>query len=475
MLKAKKTYSIRDLSDFLHVAPQTVRNKLRESGLIGECIPRKKILLSVDVVMAFLAENYPGAYNIFRDEENLPGALEGDIMIYPIPQSIGKIAKVTQASGKTYYYIRQLPLYYDADGKLVYYTGKGFSSKKKAEQARKAIIKKRNAGLLKFEVLQGEAAIQEKTFPISVNRKKNKPAPKEETYYEFCKAFILQRDIAEKTRRDYLSIVEGRIKKSFAQTPVSKLTKGALQAFVDQYTTNLPKLNVILRMTLERLFALERIPQNFYQQLIRSQKKPPRKKKCALTVKQMEQFLAYFKGHRIEHAMYLIFYTGLREGELLALWWKDIELLNSERGIVHVHASWGLTEIGYERKATKTGLTRDVPFRSAYLVSLLKKAKEESKSKWVVENSRGTGPIDSQNFSKRYFKQVSQALGFNPPITSHYARHTYISYLINKNVSPTTTAKLAGHTTTEMVIRVYAHPIEDKEKEMEAVSNLYSD
>ena len=386
MLKPKKTYSVRDLADFLHVAPQTVRNKLRESGLVGECVPRKKILLSVDVVMTFLAENYPSAYNTFRDEENLPSTLEGAIMIYPIPQSIGKIAKVTQASGNTYYYIRQLPLYYDADGNLVYYTGKGFSSKTKAVQARKAIIKKRNAGLLKFEVLQEGSVMQEETVPVSASRKTNKSEPKEETYYEFCKAFIMQRDIAEKTRRDYLSIVEGRIKKSFSQTPVSQLTKGALQVFVDQYTTNLPKLNVILRMTLERLFALERIPQNFYLQLIRSHKKTPRKKKCALTVKQMEQFLAYFKGHRIEHAMYLIFYTGLREGELLALWWKDIELLDSEHGIVHVHASWGLTEIGYERKATKTGLTRDVPFRSAYLVSLLKKAKEaKAKNPSVAE------------------------------------------------------------------------------------------
>jgi integrase len=83
--------------------------------------------------------------------------------------------------------------------------------------------------------------------------------------------------------------------------------------------------------------------------------------------------------------------------------------------------------------------------------------------------------MDPKNFTNRCFKDVSRKLGFTTVITSHVARHTYISHLVDERVPYTLIAKLAGHTTTEMVARVYAHPINDTEKELAAVANLYND
>lgn len=461
--------SVRGLSVLLNVSPQTIRNKLRESGITGVNVPGKPIKLTPSETSDFLAQNYPKEYNKMQDTKDLPMTTEGvTIMKFSIPQTIGKIAKVRQQSGHIFYYIRNFPLYYDSNGKVVYYKGPGFTSKSKATQKRKVLIRQRNTGNFKFDAVQAENNIKK-------GQRQTTNPEAEVSYYDFCREFIKKRPLAAKTRRDYLSLVEHRFQEHFANVPVAKLTKGILQNFIDKYNQNMPKTYIILRMTLERLYALELIPHNYYLQLIRSKEKNHRSPKPALTKDELTRFLGYFKGKRLEHAMYLIFYTGLREGELLALQWDDIELINENTGYVHVNASWGLTEIGYGRKKTKTqDSVRVVPFKSGYLVNLLKQAQMHGKSKWVVENRTGTGPIDPKNFTNRCFKDVSRKLGFTTVITSHVARHTYISHLVDERVPYTLIAKLAGHTTTEMVARVYAHSIYNNEKKLAAVANLYT-
>ena len=59
-------------------------------------------------------------------------------------------------------------------------------------------------------------------------------------------------------------------------------------------------------------------------------------------------------------------------------------------------------------------------------------------------------------------------------MSSHVARHTYISHLIRQNVPYTTIAKLVGHDTTEMIIKVYAHAVENPEQEFKYVADLYT-
>lgn len=77
-----------------------------------------------------------------------------------------------------------------------------------------------------------------------------------------------------------------------------------------------------------------------------------------------------------------------------------------------------------------------------------------------------------KNFTNRYFKAFRKRLNINKPLSSHAVRHTYISNLINANVPYTTITKLVGHDTTEMIIKVYAHPINEK-KEFQLVENIY--
>lgn len=93
---------------------------------------------------------------------------------------------------------------------------------------------------------------------------------------------------------------------------------------------------------------------------------------------------------------------------------------------------------------------------------------------WVAENKTGLRPLDKHNFTKRYFTKVGKILGFTKHISSHVARHTFISHMVQKNVPYTEIAKLAGHENTTMIINVYAHAIQKESEVYDYVTNLFN-
>ena len=130
---------------------------------------------------------------------------------------------------------------------------------------------------------------------------------------------------------------------------------------------------------MRKLYSLDLIPQYFYDGLIKPNTTAPLHPKQALTHEEVNLFLDYFKGHNLEYTILLLFQTGIRIGGLQALYWNKVEIL------------------GLARKATKTkSSNRVVPFTSSKLVKLLLEAKENSKSKWVLANQVGTGPIEKK-------------------------------------------------------------------------------
>lgn len=60
------------------------------------------------------------------------------------------------------------------------------------------------------------------------------------------------------------------------------------------------------------------------------------------------------------------------------------------------------------------------------------------------------------------------------PLYTMFHLHNNSIYICNNaNVPYTTIAKLVGHDTTEMIIKIYAHPINDEKEEFRLVENIY--
>ena len=361
--------TLKELAKFIGVTTQTVRNKLKNQGLLLTANHiGNKIVLTFDNCKKFIATSYPCLYNEFAKCHSTVQASDKEALtMYPIPKGKGRITQIKQRSGNTYFYIRDLPLFYKENGEVFMYKSEGFTSKDLAEAKRLLIISERDAGKFKFDYLQ-----QYSQMPSSkVDRKKAKKL--QQSYYDFCVDYYNHRCLEVGTKQLYVTIIEDRIKPYFGNMAIGELTKGILQAFVDKYTTNIKKMFTVLNATLSKLYSLDLIDEDFSKRLIKPDVKIVKQPKRPLTTDEVSRFLHYFKGHWLEHAMYLIFNTGLRSQELLALTWADIEFIDDARGYVHVRRAIGRTESGYGVKATKTpSSVRKVPFNSKTLVELLK-------------------------------------------------------------------------------------------------------
>lgn len=459
--------SISELSKFTNISNQTIRAKLHSKGYLTKTNKvGNEYRISINDAENFIANNYPILYNDFVNRYS--NGKRNEAIMYQIPSGKGIISKETQRSGNTYYYIRNFPLYYDDQGTIQKTRSKGFPSKEEAEAERKRMIIDRDNGLYKYHFIE--------VGHIQQSSKKKVPTGADQSYYDFCIDYFTKATYAEATRKLYLDITENRIKSFFGTTPICELSKASLQQFVDQYTTNIHKTFTVLSLTLKKLYSLDLIPTNFYDSLVKPISTAPKHPKEAMTINETQCFLDYYKGHHLEHCMLLLFQCGLRIGELQALQWDEVEIIDEYKAKIHVNSSWGETPNGMNRKEPKTHSSkRVIPISSSYIISVLKRARTASNGKlWVAENKTGLRPIDKHNFSKRYFTKVGKVLGIKTHLSTHVARHTFVSNLIHQNVPLTEIAKLTGHNNISTIIKVYAHAIQDEEQTFNYVSNLYT-
>lgn len=101
----------------------------------------------------------------------------------------------------------------------------------------------------------------------------------------------------------------------------------------------------------------------------------------------------------------------------------------------------------YTGKRGKTG--------QEYSFVLLKPAKE------VLDKYNGKLPIISNDKYNDYLKLVATAAGIEKPITSHWARHTGATILLNSGINMEVVAKVLGHSSTRQTRETYAALLKD--------------
>lgn len=70
-------------------------------------------------------------------------------------------------------------------------------------------------------------------------------------------------------------------------------------------------------------------------------------------------------------------------------------------------------------------------------------------------------PIISNVKYNEYLKVCAQKAGIDKPITSHWARHTGATILLNDGIDMEIVAKVLGHSSTRITRSVYAKLLDD--------------
>ena len=192
------------------------------------------------------------------------------------------------------------------------------------------------------------------------------------------------------------------------------------------------------------------------------------KKIDCFSPQEIKDILIAFKGHKFEPLIATAIYTGMREGELLALKWKNINL---DEGYIKVEESISRTAV-FNSDGTKEYkmLTLDPKtqksLRNIYIPDVLIKVIKNipKTSEYVFTNNNE--PITHKSL---YF-QWQKILKENniPHKKFHALRHTYASTLLANGADIKSVQDLMGHHDIS-ITQVYLHSLPETKKNVVSI------
>ena len=174
------------------------------------------------------------------------------------------------------------------------------------------------------------------------------------------------------------------------------------------------------------------------------------------------------RGHRLEALYMLALSTGMRQGELLALKWDDVDL---EGGVLRARRTLTKTGKVYAIGEPKTKNSRRVIRLSGAAVEALRGHLSRQLGEMermgslyrpgglVFATEVGT-IINPSNVRNRSLRLLLKAAGLRP-VRFHDLRHTCATLLLSKNVNPKIVSEMLGHASVSITLDVYSHLMPD--------------
>lgn len=184
------------------------------------------------------------------------------------------------------------------------------------------------------------------------------------------------------------------------------------------------------------------------------------------TEEQVRTLLEAAKGDRLEALLVLALATGMRQGELLALRWDDLDLENAS---VLVRANVVITRQGKLLHDGKTDHSRRRIGLSSIAVEALRKhrvrqAEERLRlgAAWeennlIFPNTAGR-LYDANNWRSQWFYRLLKRAGL-PRIRPHALRHTAATLLLARGVPEMEVSEMLGHANPGITQAIYAHAL----------------
>jgi integrase len=207
----------------------------------------------------------------------------------------------------------------------------------------------------------------------------------------------------------------------------------------------------------------------------------PRYEIAPLNEEQSRAFLLAAKSERLEALFVVALTTGMRQGELLGLRWRDVELAE---GSLQVRSTLERDDGGvYRFVEPKTARSRRRVTLTATAVTALRahraaqlKERIALGSAWddldlVFPNEVGR-PLDPTNVTERAFRRTLRRAGL-PRIRFHDLRHTAATLMLARNVHPKVASEMLGHAQVAITLDLYSHVTPTMQREaavtMEAI------
>jgi len=279
-------------------------------------------------------------------------------------------------------------------------------------------------------------------------------------FKEFAETWYAEKSVEWRAshKKTIREILDNRLNPRFGEMMVGNITKADILSFRADLAkaparnkTNLlsnPRINKILNPLRQILCeAADRFDFRMPFQNI----KQLRVKRTDVEPFSLDEVKKIIDTVRLDFKQYMTvrFFTGMRTGEVHGLKWKYVDF---ERRLILVRE----TVVDGEETYTKTdGSQREIQM-SQLVYDALKEQEKSTRtiSEFVFCNREGL-PLDYRNVTNRVWKPLLRHLGLKMR-RPYQCRHTAATLWLGAGENPEWIARQLGHTTTEMLFRVYS-------------------
>lgn len=177
------------------------------------------------------------------------------------------------------------------------------------------------------------------------------------------------------------------------------------------------------------------------------------------TIDNFRTFISYIDDEQIRLIFKMLFYTGVRIGELLALTFKDIDLDNK---MIDINKTINKTKRVYNITKPKTlGSIRKVALPD----NLVEDIKHYISKCYDTRENIMIFTINYEGVANR-LRGVLAKHNDLPKVNIHSFRHSHVALLVELGANPLLIAERLGHSDIKMTLNTYAHLYPNKQKEL---------
>ena len=318
-------------------------------------------------------------------------------------------------------------------------------------------------------------------------------------WYETWLELYKKNTVRSTTYANYTSNYERYIRPAIGFIKLADINAAHIQKLLNQmherglmYKTVL-QVKIILVDMFEKAMASEFMMKNPAKSA--TVVKGRQKERRVLTIDEQTRFLQAAAGDWYEPLFYVALLTGLRQGELCALTWDDVDFeaktLSVNKTLIHTK-DVGENKASYKVNPPKTAKgTRIVPLTDEAVYAL---RKQRSQYEWLrsqigvrdnltpvkgfenlVFNTRMATPVCERTIVasiKAVINRINKGRAEDEPEFAHFSphtfRHTFATRCFENGMLPKTLQELLGHSSLEMTMGLYTHVTEEM-KQREAV------
>ena len=366
------------------------------------------------------------------------------------------IKKYTTKNGETRYLFQTYLGIDPATGKERRTTRRGFKTMKEAKQAERNLL----------------IDVEENGLPSNQSDGFRDP-----TFEELASLWLenYKTTVKPSTFENVKSKVEKMTEEHFKELKLKKITVAYCQKVVIELSKSYVLYNHYLSV-INRIFKyavlMDILDSNPFDKVIKPKSRQTQRKGNFLTKEELREFLKLAQTATLSYffpLVHLMSYTGLRQGEALALKWSDIDFENKK---ITVDKTAARIKEKQTLQTPKTKNSKRVISIDPTTLSILKNWKKdqikiyfkngkhfEGDENFIFTNQRGDW-VHIHNFIP-YFKRFVTDHKLKT-ITPHGLRHTHASLLFSAGVEPKNISDRLGHSTVQITLDLYTHITEEQ-------------